>query len=99
MNMQSLMAQAQKMQRDINKKKDAIDAMEFEGKSELVNVVVNGKKDILSVKIVNTNSLDQDDIEALEDMVKIAINDAFKKVDAKIEQDLGTYSSQLGGLF
>ena len=44
MNMQNLMAQAQKMQRDITKKKEEIDKMEFEGSSELVNIKVNGKK-------------------------------------------------------
>ena len=38
MNMQALMAQAQKMQRDITKKKEEIDKMEFNGKSELVDV-------------------------------------------------------------
>ena len=72
MNMQSLMAQAQKMQRDITKKKEEIDNMEFEGNSELVTIVISGSKEILSVKIKEENTLDKDDIEALEDMIKIA---------------------------
>ena len=98
MNMQSLMAQAQKMQRDMQKKKEIIDAKEFEGTSELVNVKVNGKKEILSVNINKDVSLDKDDIDVLEDMVKIAINDAFKKVDSETDKEFGSYGNMLGGL-
>ena len=99
MNMQNLMAQAQKMQRDIQKKKEEIDNTDFEGKSELVSVVVTGAKEIKSVNISRDVTLDKDDIEALEDMIKIAINDAFSKVDAETEKQLGSYGSGLGGLF
>ena len=99
MNMQALMAQAQKMQRDITKKKEAIDAMEFDGNSELVSLKVNGKKEILSVKINSDVSLDKDDIEVLEDMIKIAMNQAFTKVDEETEKQLGSYGGSLGGLF
>ena len=99
MNMQALMAQAQKMQRDITKKKEEIDKMEFDGKSELVNVVVNGKKEILSIKIDDSMGLEKDDLEALEDMIKIAINDAFSKVDSETDKQLGSYGGNLGGLF
>lgn len=99
MNMQALMAQAQKMQRDITKKKEEIDKMEFDGKSELVNVVVNGKKEILSIKIDDSMGLEKDDLEALEDMIKIAINDAFSKVDSETDKQLGSYGENFGGLF
>jgi len=99
MNMQSLMAQAQKMQRDITKKKEAIDIMEFEGKSELVSVKVNGKKEIVSVKIDENAELAKDDIEVIEDMIKIAINQALSKVDEETEKQLGSYGGSLGGLF
>ena len=100
MNMQSLMAQAQKMQRDIQKKKDEINAMEFEGKSELVNVKINGKKEVLLVKINDNASLEKDDIEVLEDMIKIALNQALSKVDEETDKQLGSYGGgSLGGLF
>ncbi len=99
MNMQSLMAQAQKMQRDIQKKKDEIDKMEFEGKSELVNVKVNGKKEVLSVKISDNCELTSDDLEVIEDMIKIAMNDAFSKVDSETEKQMGSYGGAMGGLF
>lgn len=99
MNMQNLMAQAQKMQRDITKKKEEIDKMEFEGSSELVNIKVNGKKEVISIKINSNDNLDKDDIEALEDMIKIAFNNALKKVDAETEKQMGSYGGALGGLF
>lgn len=99
MNMQNLMAQAQKMQRDIQKKKEEIDNTEFNGTSELVNVVINGKKEILSVTIDRNVSLDKDDLEVIEDMFKIAFNDASKKVDKEIDSKLGSVGSGLGGLF
>lgn len=99
MNMQNLMAQAQKMQRDITKKKEEIDAMSFEGKSELVQITINGKKEIIAVKIDKSIELDSDDIEVLEDMIKIAMNDALSKVDAETEKQLGSYGGSLGGLF
>ncbi len=98
MNMQNLMAQAQKMQRDIQKKKEEIDNTLFEGKSEFVEVVFNGKKEMTSIKI-KPQSYQEDDIEILEDMVQLAIKDALSKVDKEIENKLGSLGSGLGGLF
>ena len=99
MNMQALMKQAQAMQRDITKAKAEIDNMQFEGESSLVKVMVNGKKDVLKVAIA-TDALDmeKDDISLLEDMVMLAINDAFKKVDKTTEEKMGKYSSMMNGL-
>ena len=98
MNMQSIMAQAQKMQREIQKKQDEINKTVYEGKSQAVNIVVNGKKEILDIIIDKTIIQDADDIEALQDMIKIAINDAFKKIDKDIESKLGVYAKGLNGL-
>ena len=57
MNMQQLMQQAQRMQREITKKKEEIDNETFEGKSEWVNITFNGKREILSFKITNSQFL------------------------------------------
>ena len=51
MNMQALMQQAQKMQRDLTKKKDELNKKSFNGTSELVDVVFTGDKKLVSVKI------------------------------------------------
>lgn len=97
MNMQALMQQAQKMQRDITKKKDELNKKTFEGTSELVDVVVTGDKKVVSVKI--KSDIDSDDKEIIEDMTVIAMNDAMDKVDKETEKVMGAYGSQLGGLF
>lgn len=98
MNMQSIMAQAQKMQRDIQKKKDEIDKMLFTSKNEMVEVTFNGKKEMQNLKIL-IEELDSEDIEALQDMIILASKDAISKVDKEIENKLGSLSSGLGGLF
>ncbi len=98
MNMQQLMQQAQRMQRDITKKKDEIDAMSFVGKSEWVELEFNGKREIKKFKILKEGEISEDDKEMLEDMIMLAIKDAFNKIDKETENKLGQYSS-LGGLF
>ncbi len=99
MNMNNLMAQAQKMQKDIEKKQQEINASEFTGNSQLVDIVIYGDKKIKSVTIKNKESFDAEDLEMLEDMIKIAMNDAISKVENEIEAKLGMYGKQLGGLF
>ena len=98
MNMQNLMAQAQRMQKDIMQKKEEVEKKIFEGKSELIDVEVNGKKEVVKVNIKNKD-LNGEDIEILEDMIMIAINDANKKVDSAMEEAMGAYGGALNGLF
>ena len=99
MNIQNLMAQAQKMQKEITKKKDEIDNSTFEGTSEWVKVEINGKKEVKKVNITFEGTIEPDDKEMLEDMIKIALIDAVKKVDKEIEDKMGAYGSSLNGLF
>lgn len=98
MNMQQIMQQAQRMQRDITKKKEEIDNMNFLGKSEWVEIVFNGKREIKSFKILKDGIIDEEDKEMLEDMIMIAIKDSFNKIDEETEKKLGQYSS-MSGLF
>ncbi|MCI9279494.1 MAG: YbaB/EbfC family nucleoid-associated protein [Bacilli bacterium] len=98
MNMQNLMAQAQKMQRDLQKKKEEIDKTTFTGKSEMVEVIYNGKKEMVSIKILN-RELTSEDLEILEDMIVLASKDAISKIDKEMEEKLGSLGSGLGGLF
>lgn len=98
MNIQALMKQAQAMQKNLMDSKKKIEEMTFEGTSELVTVKMNGKREILSVKIKEYTHLEQDDFEILEDMVMIAVNDALKKVEQEINSKLGSQAGALGGL-
>ena len=98
MNMQAMMKQAQKMQQDMLKSKSEIDAKIFPGKYSLVEVEVNGKKEVNKVTIDKQTKFDSSDIEMLEDMIVLALNDAFKKVDKEVENKMGKYGSGLTGL-
>ena len=98
MNIQNLMREAQKMQKELQKTQQELADSEYEGNSSLVKVVVNGNKDVKSVKISVDDALEKDDIEMLEDMIMVAFNDAFKKVDAEKEKKLGKYGQGLSGL-
>ena len=94
--MQQIMQQAQRMQREITKKKEEIDATKFTGKSEWVEIIFNGKKEIESFKITKDGTIDDDDKEMLEDMIMLAIKDAFTKIDQETEKKLGQYASMSG---
>lgn len=98
MNMNALMQQAQRMQKDMEKKQAEIKATNYEGTSQLVDVVVSGDKKVVSVKLKNMESFEADDAEILEDMIKIAINDAMSKIEKDIESKMGGFAKSLGGL-
>jgi len=101
MNPQAMMKQVQKLQNEMMKTQEEINNTEFEGKSSLVTVVVDGKKNLKSVKI-NLDELDKDDLEMLEDMIVVAHNDAVKKVDEVTEEKMGAYTKglpKIPGLF
>ena len=97
MNIQNLMREAQKMQKDLQKTQKELENTKYEGKSSLVTVVINGNKEMCSVKI-DAEEFDKDDIELLEDMIMVAFNDASKKADADKEKKLGKYGQGLAGL-
>ncbi len=98
MNMQNLMAQAQRMQRDLQKKQEEIYEMEFTSTSGAVTAKLNGKKEIIKIEIDKSILHDEEDLEALEDMIKIAINDAIKQIEKTVEQKLGGLAKGLNGL-
>ena len=97
MNIQALMRQAQNLQKDMLKTKEEIDNKTFEYRNSLVEIRVNGKKEVLSLKI-NVEEIDKDDIETVEDMVLIATNAVFKEVDKYTEEKMSKFSN-IPGLF
>lgn len=99
MNIQALMKQAQTLQKDMMKTKEEIDNMTFTGTSSFVSVTVKGNKVVTKVTIDN-DDITSDDKEMIEDMLVVALNDAFKQIDKVTEQKMGKYSSMMpGGLF
>lgn len=99
MNMQAIMRQAQKMQKDLEKTQKELEATEYEGSSSFVKVKINGNKDIISVKIDMEESIEKDDIELLEDMIVSALKDAQKKATVDKEKKLGKFGQGMSGLF
>lgn len=80
--MQQLMRQAQKMQAEMEKAQSELEGKEFEGTSTggYVKVVVSGKKIVKSITIA-PEIVDADDVETLEDLIIVALNDAYGKID------------------
>lgn len=98
MNIQAMMKQAQKMQKDMLATKEEIDKMIFEGKSSFVTVEVNGKKELVNIKI-DSDTIEKDDLEMLQDIIVVAVNEAMKKVDIETENEMGKFTQGMPGLF
>ena len=98
MNIQAMMKQAQKMQKDMMNAKEEIDNSVFEGKSSFVTVEMKGNKELTKVKI-DTDNIESDEIEMLEDMILVAVYEASKKVDEMTDQKMGKYTQGMPGLF
>ena len=81
------------------KSKEEIDKMEFTSTKDLVTVKVNGKKEVLKVDIQKDDDFSVDDLDILEDMIMVALNDAFKQVDKETEKKMGKYANAMPGLF
>lgn len=97
MNMQAMLKQAQKMQKEMLKTQDEINEKIFTGESSFVSVQLRAGN-VISIKI-NNDSLDKDDIEMLEDMLVVAINDAKGKYDKEMESKMGKYTQGIPGIF
>ena len=89
-DMNALMRQAQKMQEDMKAKQAELEATEYTASAsgEMVAVTMNGKHEIVSVKI-KPEAVDPDDVEMLEDLVAAAVNATVAKVDAAANAEMG----------
>ena len=92
------MQEAQKMQAQIQKDQKEIENKIYEGTSSIVNITMNGKYQIKSVKINIEDDITSDDKEMLEDMIQVAMNDAINKVNREKEAKMGKYGQGLAGL-
>lgn len=101
-NMQSMLKQAQKMQEDMAAMQEELESREYDVSAGggVVNVKINGKKEILSVKIA-PEVVDPDDVETLEDLIVAAINEAIKKVESVSSEEMQKITGSIGlpGMF
>ena len=101
-NMQQLARQAQKLQQQMTKMQEELEAREYEASAGggMVTVKVNGKKELLGLEI-KPEAVDPDDVEMLQDMVMAAVNEAMRAADADAANNMSrlTGGLNLGGLF
>ena len=101
-NMNSVIKQAQKMQEEMEKVQNELEEKTVESSSGggAVNVVISGKKEIVSIKI-SPEAVDPDDVETLEDLITAAVNDGIKKADEMMAEGMSAVTGGLNipGLF
>ena len=100
-NMQQLMRQAQKMQEQLTKAQEELDAREYEATSGggMVTCRINGKRGLSSLTI-KPEAVDPDDVEMLQDLVMAAVNEAIRQGEKTREETMGKMApAGMGGLF
>ena len=95
MNMQAMMQQAQKIQKDMMKAKKEIEEKNYIDTESFVTVEMKGTKEIKKVSI-DMDSLEKEDIEMLEDLICVAVNNNIKKIDKETESKMGRFSGISG---
>ncbi len=95
-NMNNLMKQAQKMQKQMEENQKALEEKEFTAAAGggAVEVTVTGKKVVTKVSL-KEEAVDPDDIEMLEDLIMAAVNEALRKAE---EENAAVMSKLTGGL-
>ena len=99
-NMNNLMKQAQKMQRQMEEGQKELEAKEFTAKAGggAVEVTVTGKKEVTKVQL-SEEVVDPDDIEMLQDLVMAATNEALRMAEEANNELVGKMTGGLGGGF
>ncbi len=93
MNIQSMMQQAKQMQERLQKEMADL-RVEATAGGGMVTVVLNGAKQLQSIRI-DPEVVSKDDVEMLQDLIVAAVNDANRKVDEQLGQSM---SGLMGGL-
>ena len=101
-NMNAMLRQAQKMQEEIEALQADLDEREYDVSAGggVVNVKINGKKEILSIGI-EPEIVDPDDIETLSDILVAAVNEAIKRVEDTNSAEMSKITGGMGmpGMF
>lgn len=97
-NMNNLMKQAQRMQRQMEESQKDLETKEFLAKAGggAVEVTVSGKKEIIKVKL-SQEVVDPDDVEMLEDLIVAATNEALRMAEEANAESMSKMTGGLGG--
>ncbi len=96
MDMNKLMKQAQKLQKEMAKQQEVLAERTYEASSGggMVTAKVNGKQELLELKI-EPDVVDKNDVPMLQDLVVAAVNQAMRKAQEEIQKEM---SSLMGGM-
>ena len=97
MNIQAMMAQARKLQKDLEKTTNEIESKAFTYENENVLVEALGTNEIKKIEIKNDSIME--DKELCADIVLVGINDVLNQIKKEKDSKLGKYTNGLGGLF
>ncbi len=97
-NMQNILKQAQKMQKEMQEKQEAVASKEFETSAGGGAVVVKATGDkVIKEIIIKPEVVDKDDVEMLQDLILTAVNEALNKADSMMQSELGQFN--IPGMF
>lgn len=101
-NMNNLLKQAQKLQKQLEDMREELEQKTVEASSGggAVIAVANGKKQILDIKI-KKEVVDPDDVEMLQDLILAAVNEALNKAEEMMTSEMSKITGGLNipGLF
>ena len=98
-NMNNLMKQAQRMQRQMEESQKELETKEFTAKAGGgdVEVTVTGAREVTRV-IIDKDAVDPEETEMLQDMIMVAVNDALHQAEEANSAIMGKMTGGLGGL-
>ena len=98
----NILKQAQQMHAKISQLQEEIAAKTVEGSSGggMVNIVMNGKQEIVSVRI-DPEVINREDVEMLQDLIMAAVNEAVRKSQELMQEEMKKITGGLSipGLF
>ena len=98
-NMNNLMKQAQKMQKQMEEATKELEEKEITAAAGggAVEVTISGKREVTKVKLAE-EVVDPDDIEMLEDLIMAATNEALRQIEEASQQSRSKITGGLGGM-
>jgi len=99
-NMNQLMKQAQKMQKNMEEAQAALEekTLEVSSGGGVVKVIITGKKEIQELTI-DPAAVDPEDVEMLQDLLISAVNEAFRQADEMVQKEMSKFMpAGMGGL-
>ncbi len=89
-----MLKQAQEMQKKLQQEVEEM-TVESSAGGGMVNVTMRGNKELLSVEI-DPEAVDPEDVEMLQDLIMAAVNEASRKVDEAVQEQMGNMTGGMG---